>query len=131
MNKVGWGFLSNHGRVFCYLAKYPKNTIEEIARDTCLSIAGANRIINDLEEGGYITRQKVGRRNEYKIHPGLPMRHHLEWDRNVADILPSFGDIKAPKSRASSERYIPTTDWCYHQANEIIFQEEATERGTR
>jgi len=87
MSIVSWTFLSNHGRVFCYLAKHPNSTVEGLARDADLSVAGVHRIIDDLEEGGYIVRQREGRRNLYIVHPELPMRHHLEWDRTVADIL--------------------------------------------
>ena len=93
-----WTFLSNHGRVFCYLAKHPRCTIAGLAGDVGLSIAGVNRILNELEDGGYIIRRRVGRCNEYTIHPELPMRHHLEWDFKVADILLALNGVE-PKRR--------------------------------
>jgi DNA-binding Lrp family transcriptional regulator len=108
VSKVKWTFLSNHGRVFCYLARHPRATIEKLAQDANLSVAGVHRIINDLEEGGYIIRQKVGRCNEYTVHPELPMRHHLEWDRTVADILIPISTLHQIKQNTSSVRYETT-----------------------
>jgi hypothetical protein len=87
MTEAGWTFLSNHGRVFHYLAEHPKIAIELLARDVGLSVSGVNNIIDDLEEGGYLTHYKVGRCNYYILHPELPMRHYLENDCSVGDIL--------------------------------------------
>jgi DNA-binding transcriptional ArsR family regulator len=33
-----------------------------------------HRIIGDLEQAGYITRNRVGRQNEYRIHLDMPLR---------------------------------------------------------
>jgi hypothetical protein len=103
VSKVRWSFLSNHGRVFWYLAKHPTTTIEGLARDAGLSVSGVHGIISDLEEGGYVTRQKVGRCNQYTVHPELPMRHHLEWDHTVASILMPMGNFQPIEKGASSE----------------------------
>jgi hypothetical protein len=43
-------------------------------------------ILADLEEEGYVTRTRVGRRNEYVVRGG-PMRHPLEQGRAVEDLL--------------------------------------------
>jgi|WetSurMetagenome_2_1015567.scaffolds.fasta_scaffold81480_2 hypothetical protein len=109
MSEVRWAFLSNHGRVFCYLAKHPKSTIEGLARDAGLSVAGVHRIIDDLEEGGYIARHRVGRCNHYTVHPELPMRHHLEWDHNVVDILLAIGGLQAVEKDAYGEKHETTS----------------------
>ncbi len=101
MNSPRWTFLSNHGRVFCYLAKYPRSTIEGLARDAGLSVAGVHRIIDDLEHEGYVSRERVGRRNRYTVHPELPMRHRLERNRTVADMLLNDGDGSARTPHAS------------------------------
>ena len=91
MKKGQWTFLSNHGRVFAYIIKHPKTTGQKIAYDTGLSTSGVNKIITDLEKGGYIRRIKVGRCNEYKVHPELPMRHHLESEYPVRNVLLALG----------------------------------------
>ena len=40
-----------------------------------------------LEEAGYLTSERVGRRNRYQLAGDLPLRHPLEQDRTVTDLL--------------------------------------------
>ena len=87
MEKGQWTFLTNHGRVFVYIAKYPKSTTEVISREVGLSQRGVQKIIAELEKAGYVARRKEGRCNRYIIHPELPMRHRLERDHAVGDLL--------------------------------------------
>ncbi len=96
MKKGEWTFLSNHGRVLAYIVKNPQTICQDIAQDTDLSISGVQKIINDLEQGGYIDRIKVGRCNQYKVHPEMPMRHHLEAEYAVGDVLLAIG-CRPPK----------------------------------
>ena len=91
MEKGQWTFLSNHGRVFVYIAKQPKSTTEVISREVGLTQRGVQKIIAELEVAGYIARRKEGRCNLYIVHPELPMRHHLEHEHAVGDILQALG----------------------------------------
>ena len=87
-----WTFLSNHGRVFLYLARNSSSTTEKISRDVGLSLRGVQKIIAEMEEDGYVTHQKVGRCNHYIVHPDKPMRHRLEQNHTVGDILLGLDD---------------------------------------
>ena len=87
MEKGQWTFITNHGRVFVYIAKHPKSTTEVISREVGLSQRGVQKIITELEKAGYIARHKEGRCNRYIVHPELPMRHQLERDHAVGDLL--------------------------------------------
>jgi len=87
MEKGQWTFLSNHGRVFVYIAKNPRSTTETISREVGLTQRGVQKIITELEDGGYIARHREGRSNYYTIHPELPMRHQLESDHAVGELL--------------------------------------------
>jgi DNA-binding IclR family transcriptional regulator len=98
MKKGQWTFLTNHGRVLAYIGKNPSSTIQEIAIKADLSVAGVQQIITELEEGGYLSRSKAGRRNQYKIHSRLPMRHHLERHYCVGDVLQAVG-VETKKER--------------------------------
>ena len=91
MEKGQWTFLSNHGRVFVYIAKHPKSTTEVISREVGLTQRGVQKIIAELEEAGYFVRRKEGRRNQYTIHPELPLRHQLEQNYVVGDLLLALG----------------------------------------
>ena len=74
-----------------YVAKYPDRTTQETAQQAGLSIRAVQQIIFDLEEGGYIARHKEGRRNFYTVYPELPMRHSLEREYSVGDVLEALG----------------------------------------
>ncbi|MBI2860632.1 MAG: winged helix-turn-helix transcriptional regulator [Chloroflexi bacterium] len=91
MSKGQWTFLSNHGRVFIYIAKHPKATTEVISREVGLTQRGVQKIIAELEGSGYIARRKEGRRNLYTIHPELPLRHRLEQGHVAGDLLAALG----------------------------------------
>jgi DNA-binding IclR family transcriptional regulator len=86
-----WTFLTNHGRVLCFLAKYPQTTTREIAEQAGITLRTVQKIITDLESGGYITRHKEGRFNRYTVNPELPMRHRMEREHAVRDLLLALG----------------------------------------
>ena len=45
------------------------------------------KIVADLEQAGYLTRSRDGRRNRYELHPDVPLRHPLECHKNVDSLL--------------------------------------------
>jgi DNA-binding transcriptional ArsR family regulator len=49
--------------------------------------AAADAAVADLEEGGYIAREKVGRSNRYRVLDRLPLRHPIEAHRTIGDLL--------------------------------------------
>lgn len=99
MYKGQWTFLSNHGRVFVYIAKHPNSTTEVISREVGLSQRGVQKIIVDLEREGYIAWHREGRCNHYEVHPEMPMRHALERDHAVGEILFTLGYRSSKKNK--------------------------------
>jgi len=91
LKKGEWTFLTNHGRVLAYIAKNPKRTTQEIAQEAGITLRAVQKIIAELEAGGYLARHKEGRRNRYAVHPEIPMRHRLERNHAVGDILAALG----------------------------------------
>jgi predicted transcriptional regulator len=86
-----WTLISNHGLVLAYIAKNPRNTAREIASAINITEWTVRKIIDDLEVAGYIERQKVGRRNIYRINPHPHMRHETIRDVRVGDLLKALG----------------------------------------
>ena len=86
----GWTFITNHGLVLSYIFHHPTNTAREIASHIGVTERTTHKIISDLEEAGYITRRKIGRRNFYNVDPQLPLRHHTKTDIMVEDVLESL-----------------------------------------
>ena len=86
-----WTFISNHGLVLTYIAKHPQSTAREIASSIKSTEWTVRKIIDGLEAAGYIERQKVGRRNVYRIDPNLCLRHEIIRDVRVGDLLKVLG----------------------------------------
>ena len=99
MKKGEWTFLTNHGRVLAYIANNPQHTTQEIAQEAGITLRAVQKIITELEASGYIVRHKEGRRNRYSVHPEMPMRHRLEREHAVGDILQALGYDSVPKKR--------------------------------
>jgi DNA-binding MarR family transcriptional regulator len=70
-----WKFLTNHAHVLLCVAHEPEILLREIADAVGITERAAHRIIAELEEGGYISRERKGRRNFYRFHPDAVMRH--------------------------------------------------------
>jgi len=85
--KPGWTFLTNHSHVLLCIAEDPGIRGRDIAERVGITERSAQSIIGDLVEAGYLTRERIGRRNHYQVHPGLPLRHPIERDHAVADLL--------------------------------------------
>ncbi len=47
----------------------------------------AQRIVAELEEAGYLTHEREGRRNTYRVRAHLPLRHPVERKSKVAALL--------------------------------------------
>lgn len=82
-----WTFLTNHAQVLLCIARNSRLTAREIAATVGVTERAVQRILHDLEDAGYITRFRDGRRNRYEVHPDLPMRHPAQRGRVVKELL--------------------------------------------
>ena len=82
-----WTFLTNHAHVFLCLARDPGVRLRDVAEKVGITERAAQRILADLEAEGYVTSEKVGRRNHYSVNGNLPLRHPLEVDQSVGKLL--------------------------------------------
>jgi DNA-binding MarR family transcriptional regulator len=73
--------------VLLLLAKDPDLRLREIAEQVGITERAVQRIVTDLERDQYIEREKIGRRNRYRVHPELPLRHPLEAHRKIASLI--------------------------------------------
>jgi DNA-binding MarR family transcriptional regulator len=83
----GWTFLSNHTHVMVCLAGNEDLTLRDIALTVGITERAVHRIVSELEEAGALTRERIGRRNVYRIHPELHLRHPLESHCTIGEIL--------------------------------------------
>jgi len=61
-----FALISNHAQVLLTVARHPEATVEEVARAARITERSACRMLADLQQAGYVRRQKVGRRNSYE-----------------------------------------------------------------
>jgi len=89
----GWTFLTNHSHVLICLARDPDLRIRDLADQVGITERAVQSILRDLEASGYVSRDKVGRRNHYGVHPDHPMRHPVEAGHHVQELLDALADI--------------------------------------
>jgi DNA-binding transcriptional ArsR family regulator len=82
-----WTFLTSHASVLLEVAREPDATVREIAERAGLTERQAHRVLADLVEGGYLHRERVGRRNHYRVDHARPLRHPSVADRRVGELL--------------------------------------------
>ncbi|HEV8583152.1 MAG TPA: winged helix-turn-helix transcriptional regulator [Thermoanaerobaculia bacterium] len=83
----GWTFLTNHAHVLFCIARDPEVRLRDVAAQVGITERAVQRIVTDLEAAGYLTVMKEGRRNRYRIHAELPLRHPIEGHRTVGALL--------------------------------------------
>ncbi len=83
----GWTFLTNHAHVLAVLHSNPQKVLREVAIEVGITERAVQRIIQNLEEGGFIERERVGRQNRYHILKGQTLRHPVEAHRKIGDLL--------------------------------------------
>ncbi|MFO0943742.1 MAG: winged helix-turn-helix transcriptional regulator [Pirellulales bacterium] len=82
-----WTFLTNHTHVLVMLFSNPEIPLREVAIQVGITERAVQRIVADLEEGGFIKREKVGRGNHYEIIKSKTLRHPIEAHRKIGDLL--------------------------------------------
>jgi DNA-binding Lrp family transcriptional regulator len=87
----GWRFVTNHALVLCEIAQQPQITMREISLTIGITEKATHRIITDLENDGYVTKIREGRRLRYRINPDLSLRDELLQDKAVGDLLEVLG----------------------------------------
>jgi hypothetical protein len=62
-----WSLVTNHGHVLAHVFAEPDARLRDIADSVGITERTAAQIVNDLEQAGYLTKTRVGRRNRYQI----------------------------------------------------------------
>jgi len=82
-----WTFVTNHTQVLLVVSQDGDLRLREIALAVGITERAAQRIVSDLIEAGYVTRQRVGRRNHYVVNPKIKMRHPAQREHDVGRLL--------------------------------------------
>ena len=85
-----WTFLTNYAHVLIAIHRDSELRQRDIAHAVGITVGAVQKIINELERGGYLSHERVGRRNRYRVNPDLPLRHPLEESHTVGELLASL-----------------------------------------
>jgi len=83
----GWTFLTNYAHVLLCLAEDPEMRLRDVAERVGITERSVQSIVHELEEAGAVTKQRVGRRNRYELHPEHQLHHPVEAHCVVGDLI--------------------------------------------
>ena len=82
-----WTFFTNHAHVLFSISEDPDITLREVALSVGITERATQRIVAELEEDGYLSHEKKGRRNHYELVDDAPLRHSIEAHIAIGDVL--------------------------------------------
>ena len=92
-----WTLLSNHGHVLVCLAEDSHMRLKDVAVRVGITERAVQRIIAELEEARFLSREREGRRNHYRIHGEQPLRHPLEQLHTVGELIEAVSGFSLPQ----------------------------------
>ena len=69
------------------LERNPDVRLRDVAETVGITERATQRIVTDLVEAGYVTRQRVGRRNHYVLNRNIRMRHPSQFEHEIGELL--------------------------------------------
>ncbi len=85
-----WRLMASHGIVLFYLAARPETTMREMAESLDLTERQIARIVRDLADADFLSIDRQGRRNTYRVNPRASFRHPLLNSVSVGAVLEVF-----------------------------------------
>ena len=85
-----WTFLTSHARVLILISQNPDIRARDVAVLAHITERSTQRIIADLKAAGYLSHQRVGRRNHYNISDTATLRHPNEQNVEISRFLDTF-----------------------------------------
>jgi DNA-binding Lrp family transcriptional regulator len=87
-----WTFLTNHAHVLIAISRDPELRQRDIAHVVGITPGAVVRILHDLEDNGYVTAERIGRRNRYHVNSAVTLRHPLEANHSVGALIDSLAE---------------------------------------
>jgi len=98
-----WTFLSNHAHVLIFLQRNPSARLRDIGDAVGITERFAHSVVGDLVDAGYLTVTRMGRRNTYSVHATLNLRHPLESDVSIGELLHIFA-LQSQRGRHEAKK---------------------------
>ena len=84
---AGWTFLTNYTHVLLCLYRQPDHRLRDVAIAVGITERMVQRIVAELVETGYLQIEKEGRCNRYTVNSELRLRHSLEMQHTIGELL--------------------------------------------
>ncbi|MCZ8239787.1 MAG: ArsR family transcriptional regulator [Leptospiraceae bacterium] len=84
---IDWTFLSNHAHVLICLYQNSEMLLREVAILVGITERAVQAIVRDLVDAKILLIEKEGRRNRYKIKTDSKLRHPLEENHSIKELL--------------------------------------------
>lgn len=94
-----WTFLTNHAHVLLCIAADPEVRLRDIASAVGITERAAQRIVMELEQAGFLERERAGRRNRYRVQTDRPLRHPMDRRHQVGELLKVLSDKPSAPNR--------------------------------
>jgi DNA-binding MarR family transcriptional regulator len=104
MPRHGWSFLSHHGMVLVALARQADLRLSELALEVGISPRAAQSIVTDLVREGFLERDRIGRRNRYRVKGNRQLPDHWAQDRRIGELVGAIARGRDGVSRPNTER---------------------------
>jgi DNA-binding MarR family transcriptional regulator len=88
-----WTFLTNHAHVLLCIASDPAVRLRDVAAAVGITERAAQRIVTELVDDGYLERNRVGRRNTYRVNLTRPLRAPFDTGRRVEELLAALSPL--------------------------------------
>lgn len=85
--RPAWTFVTSHGVVLLEVMRSPDATVKQIAAGAGVTERQAHRILADLVSEEYLVRQRIGRRNHYRVNGSQKMRHPAASGHRIGELL--------------------------------------------
>jgi predicted transcriptional regulator len=83
----GWTFLTNHFHILVTLSRDPYARIRDLSDEVGITQRAVQRILAELVDDQVLKVTKEGRRNHYTINRQQRLRHPLENQHTIGDLL--------------------------------------------
>jgi predicted ArsR family transcriptional regulator len=90
-----WTFLTHHAHVMLLLDENQDSKIEELAKTLGVTPRYTVSILQDLTEGGYLSKQKIGRRNQYSINRAGELRHETSKQKSIGQLIDALSALRS------------------------------------
>lgn len=98
-----WTFLTHHARVLLAIAHDPQARLRDIATALGVTERTVQGIVSDLHQGGYLIRERVGRRNHYSLNLEQHFRYPTEAGMPIRLLIDMFTDRDLPDAAPKAE----------------------------